>query len=63
MQSVSEVSSFALGTLGPTRRSGRIRAFLGWLRSLSQWRFESLDSTIGRAVEQAFAEFAKEMQR
>ena len=63
MQSVGEVSSFAVGTRWPTRRSSRVRAFLRWLRSVSHWRFESFDSTIGRAVEQAFAEFAKEMQR
>jgi hypothetical protein len=63
MQSVVEVGSLGIDTRLPTKRSSRRGAFLRWLRSITHLGSGSLETTIGRAVEQAFAEFAKEMQR
>ena len=63
MQSVVEVGSFGLDTRLPTKRSSRRGAFVRWLRSITHLGSESLETTIERAVEQAFAEFAKEIQQ
>ena len=63
MQSVVDVGSFGFDTRLPTKRSSRRGAFVRWLRSITHLGSESLETTIERAVEQAFAEFAKEMQR
>jgi len=63
MQSVVEVGTFGFDTRLPTKRSSRRGAFLRWFRSSIHLGSGSLETTIGRAVEQAFAEFAKETQR
>jgi hypothetical protein len=63
MQSDVELRSLRFDTRLPTKRSSRSGAFLRWLQSVTHLRSESLETTVGRAVEQAFAEFAKEMQR
>ena len=63
MQSVVEVGSFGVGTRLPTKRRSTGEAFVRWFRSITHLGSESLETTIGRAVEQAFAEFAKEIQQ
>ena len=63
MQSVVEVGSFGFDTRLPAKRSSRSGAFVRWFRSITHLGSESLETTIGRAVEQAFAEFAKEMHQ
>ena len=63
MPSVVELRSFRFDARLPTKRRSRSGAFLPWLRSISHLGPESLETTLGRAVERAFAEFAKEMQR
>ena len=62
MQSVVEVGSSGFDTRLHTKQSSKRGAFLRWLRSITHLGSESLETTIGRAVEQAFAEFAEEMQ-
>jgi hypothetical protein len=57
------VSKVGFATRLPTKRSPRGGAFLRWLRGIAHLDSESMETIIGRAVEQAFAEFAKEMQR
>jgi len=62
MQSAVEVDGFGFGGQWTARLVSRTRALLRLLRSIPrQLRSESLEATIGKAVEQAFAEFAREM--
>jgi hypothetical protein len=63
MPSVVEVRRFRFDARLPRKRSSRSRAFLRWLRRIAHLGPESLETALGRAVEQAFAEFAKEMRR
>jgi len=56
-----------LGSLGFNAGSARKRS-LGmrwvarWVRRLSRLPFEPLEVTLGRAIDRAFAEFAREMR-
>jgi len=62
MQSAVEVDGFGFGGQWIARLVSRTRALLRLLRSIPrQLRSESLEATIGKAVERAFAEFAREM--
>jgi hypothetical protein len=62
MQSAVEMDGFGFAGDWAVRLASRIRALLRLLRSLSrQPTSESLEATIGRAVERAFAEFAREL--
>ena len=64
MQSGVELSGFKFGRRWTARLLSSIRALFRLRRSLSrQPASEPLEATVGRAVEQAFAEFAKEIQQ
>jgi hypothetical protein len=61
MQSAVEVDGFGFAGHWTARLLSTIRALFRLLRSLfRQLTSESLEATVGRAVEQAFAEFARE---
>jgi len=61
--SVVELDKLGFEARAATRRSSRLWSLLRMLRSLARPRSESLETASGRAIEQAFAEFAKEMRR
>lgn len=62
MQSAVEVDGFGFSGHWAARLAFRNRMVLWILRSVSrQLASESLEATIGKAVERAFAEFAKEL--
>ena len=62
MKSAVEVDGFRFGGHWIARLVSRTRALLRLVRSIPrQLRSESLEATIGKAVERAFAEFAREM--
>ena len=63
MQSGVELSGLTFGRRWSARLLSSIRALFRRLRLSRQPTSESLEATLERAVERAFAEFSKEMRR
>lgn len=63
MRSVVELSSLEAKARSGARQSSRVGALVRALRRIARLDFFSLEDEIGRAVDRAFAEFAREMRK
>ena len=63
MQSVEELSSLEVAARRAAKRSSRSGALLQALRRMVRLDFFSLEDVMGRAIDRAFAEFAREMRK
>jgi len=63
MQSVLELNRLDVATRSTAVRSSRTRALFQALRRIVRLDFFSFEDEIGRAIDRAFAEFAREMRR
>ena len=63
MQSVVELNSLEVAARWAAKRSSRSGALLQVLRRVAHLDFFSIEDEIGRAIDRAFAEFAREMRK
>jgi hypothetical protein len=61
MQSVVELNSLEVAARWAAKRSSRSGVLLHALRRIAHLDFFSLEDEFGRAINRAFAEFAREM--
>ena len=63
MQSVVELNSLEVAARWAAKRISKSGSLLQVLRRVARLDFFSLEEEIGRAVDRAFAEFAREMRK
>lgn len=63
MQSVVELNSLEVAARWAAKRKSSNGALLRTLRRFARLDFFSLEEEIGRAIDRAFAEFAREMRK
>jgi hypothetical protein len=63
MQSVVELKRSEVAARSPAKRSSGSRALFQLLRRVVRLRFFPMENEIGRAIDRAFAEFAREMRK
>jgi hypothetical protein len=63
MRSVVELNRSEVAVRSDAKRSSRSRALFQALRRIVRLDFFSVEDVIGRAIDRAFAEFAREMRK
>ncbi|HET9156168.1 MAG TPA: hypothetical protein VFN91_05835 [Myxococcaceae bacterium] len=63
MQSVVELSRLEVAARSDVKRSSKKRALFQALRRIVRLDFFGFEDEIGRAIDRAFAEFAREMRK
>ena len=63
MQSVVELNRLEVEARSAGKRSSRTRALVKVLRRIVRLDFFGLEDEMGRAIDRAFAEFAREMRK
>jgi hypothetical protein len=63
MRSVVELDGFEVAARSGAKRSSRSRTLFQALRRIVRLDFFSIEDVVGRAIDRAFAEFAREMRK
>jgi len=63
MQSVVELNSLDVAARWAAKQSAKSGALLGVVRRIAHLDFFAIEDEIGRAIDRAFAEFAREMRK